>query len=44
VTVKKSEIKTRENAPSGMPSGLAELLSKGELRDLVEYVASLTEN
>ncbi|HEX5176196.1 MAG TPA: HEAT repeat domain-containing protein, partial [Chthoniobacteraceae bacterium] len=44
VTVKKTEIKTRENAPSGMPSGLGELLTKRELRDLVEYVASLVEN
>jgi quinoprotein glucose dehydrogenase len=44
VTVKKAEIKTRENAPSGMPSGLGELLTKRELRDLVEYVASLVEN
>jgi quinoprotein glucose dehydrogenase len=43
VTVKKSEIKARENGPSGMPPGLGELLTKRELRDLVEYVASLTE-
>jgi quinoprotein glucose dehydrogenase len=44
VTVKKAEIQARESAPSGMPAGMGELLTKRELRDLVEYVASLTEN
>jgi quinoprotein glucose dehydrogenase len=39
--VKKAEIKSRENAPSGMPPGLGELLSKRDLRDLVEYVSGL---
>jgi quinoprotein glucose dehydrogenase len=41
VTVKKAEIKTRENAPSGMPPGFDHALSRRELRDLVEYVANL---
>lgn len=39
--VKKAEIKLRENAPSGMPPGMGELLTKRELRDILEYVASL---
>ncbi|MEA3208117.1 MAG: quinoprotein glucose dehydrogenase [Chthoniobacter sp.] len=40
-TVKKSDIKSRDPAPSGMPPGLGELLSKRELRDILEYIASL---
>ncbi|HZJ16993.1 MAG TPA: PVC-type heme-binding CxxCH protein [Chthoniobacteraceae bacterium] len=43
VTVAKADIKLRENAPSGMLPNLGELLTKRELRDLVEYVANLTE-
>lgn len=43
VTLKKSEIKTREIAPSGMPPNLAELLTKREIRDIIEYLASLKE-
>lgn len=42
-TVKKAEIKSRENAPSGMPPGLGEMLTKRELRNVLEYVASLTK-
>ncbi len=41
VTLKKSEIKTREVAPSGMPPNMADVLTKREIRDLVEYLASL---
>ena len=41
VKVKKADIKSRENAPSGMPPGFDQLLSKRDLRDLVEYVSSL---
>ena len=41
VTLKKSDIKTREMAPSGMPPNMADMLTKREIRDLVEYVASL---
>lgn len=40
-TIKKADIKTRENAPSGMPPGLGELLSKRDLRDIVEFLAGL---
>ncbi len=40
-TVKKADIKSRDNAPSGMPSNMADLLTKRELRDILEYVASL---
>ena len=43
VTVAKADIKLRENAPSGMLPNLGELLTKREIRDLVEYVAGLTE-
>ncbi len=39
--VKKADIKARENAPSGMPPGLGELLSKRDLRDILEYVSGL---
>jgi quinoprotein glucose dehydrogenase len=38
--LEKSRIKTRESGPSGMPP-LAAVLSKREIRDLVEYLASL---
>lgn len=40
-TIKKADIKQRDMAPSGMPPGFGDLLSKRELRDVVEYVASL---
>ena len=36
----KAKIKSREFGPSGMPP-LAAVLSKRELRDLVEYLSSL---
>ncbi len=41
VAVKKSEIAKRESAPSGMPEIYATLLSMRELRDVVEYMATL---
>ena len=41
VTLKKSEVKSRDNAPSGMPPGMGDLLTKRDIRDLVEFVASL---
>jgi quinoprotein glucose dehydrogenase len=40
-TIKKADVKQRDTAPSGMLPNLAELLSKRELRDLVEYCATL---
>ncbi len=40
-TVKKKDIKAREQGASGMPDGLAEILTRRELRDLVEFLATL---
>lgn len=39
--VKKTDIKQRDTAPSGMLPNLADLLTKRELRDIVEYCATL---
>ncbi len=41
ITLAKSQIKNRENAPSGMIPGLGEMLTRRELRDVMEYVYSL---
>lgn len=41
VTVKKSDIRDRWLGPSPMPEGIWQLLSKQELRDLIEFVATL---
>ena len=41
VEVKKSNIAKRDSAPSGMPEIYGAILTKSELRDLVEYLASL---
>ena len=41
VTVKKRDIAQRTTAPSPMPEGLADALGKRDLRNLVEYLASL---
>jgi quinoprotein glucose dehydrogenase len=43
VEVKKSEIVKREGAPSGMPEIYQTVLSKSQLRDVVEYMAGLKE-
>ena len=40
VTVKKSDVAKRERGASGMPPELANVLSKQDLRNLVEYLAS----
>ena len=40
-TVQKADIKQRDNAPSGMLPNIADLLTRRELRDIIEYVASL---
>ena len=40
VTIKKSEITARERGISSMPEGMAALLSRRDLRDLVEYLAN----
>ncbi len=41
--VKKADIARRESAPSSMPEIYGAVLSASELRDLVEFLASLTE-
>ncbi|MDQ3624661.1 MAG: HEAT repeat domain-containing protein, partial [Verrucomicrobiota bacterium] len=41
VTIKKADVQARENGPSGMPPGMGDLLTRREIRDLMEYVASL---
>jgi len=41
ITVKKADIKQRDKAPSGMLPNLADLITARELRDIIEYVASL---
>jgi quinoprotein glucose dehydrogenase len=40
VTVKKADIKSRNRGLSAMPEGMETLLSKHELRDLVEFLSS----
>ncbi|HEX8912088.1 MAG TPA: PVC-type heme-binding CxxCH protein [Humisphaera sp.] len=42
-TVAKADVDTRERGPSVMPEGLHKALSKRELRDLVEWLASLKD-
>jgi quinoprotein glucose dehydrogenase len=39
VTVKTADIKDRIKGPSGMPPGLQSIVSKSELRDLIEFLA-----
>ena len=41
VKIKKSDITARERGLSSMPEGLVTLLSRRDLRDLIEYLASL---
>jgi quinoprotein glucose dehydrogenase len=41
VKIKKSDITARERGLSSMPEGLSALLSRRDLRDLVEYLSSL---
>ena len=43
INIAKTDIKARERGPSAMPEGLHKALSKHELRDLVEWLASLKE-
>ena len=40
-TVPLTEIKERQTAPSPMLAGMGDLLSRSELRDLIEYLATL---
>jgi quinoprotein glucose dehydrogenase len=44
VEVKKTDIAKREGAPSGMPEIYGAILTKTQLRDVVEYMVSLKEN
>ena len=39
--VKKAEVKERMSLPSAMPPGMGEVLTKRELRDLVQYLSAL---
>lgn len=41
IRVPKADIESRDRGPSAMPEGLHRALSKRELRDLIEYLASL---
>lgn len=41
IVIPKSEVKSRERGPSAMPEGLHAALSKRDLRNLVEWLASL---
>jgi quinoprotein glucose dehydrogenase len=43
IKVKKADIVKRDRGLSGMPEGLGQVLSKRDLRDLVEYLASLKQ-
>ncbi|MCI0537643.1 MAG: hypothetical protein L0Z50_20705, partial [Verrucomicrobiales bacterium] len=40
VIIKKADIKARERGLSAMPEGINSILSKEELRDLIEFLAS----
>jgi quinoprotein glucose dehydrogenase len=39
--VKKADVKERMSLPSAMPPGMGEILTKRELRDLVQYLSAL---
>ena len=39
--VKKSTVKERTSLPSAMPPGMGEILTKREMRDLVQYLSTL---
>lgn len=41
LTIARSQIETRARGVSGMPEGLGEILSKRDLRDLVEFLATV---
>lgn len=41
VTIKKADIETRDKGLSGMPDGMAEILTRQELRNLIEYLDSV---
>ena len=39
--IKKADITTREKGQSGMPEGFGAILTKQEIRNLVEFIATL---
>jgi len=41
IRIRKSEITSREKGLSGMPEGLGQLLSRQELRDVLEFLGTL---
>jgi ABC-type uncharacterized transport system ATPase subunit len=41
VKLKKSDIASRDKGLSGMPEGLGQLLSRQELRDVIEFLGTL---
>jgi hypothetical protein len=41
VKVAKKDIESRDKGLSAMPEGMGELLTKREIRDLVEFLATL---
>jgi putative heme-binding domain-containing protein len=41
VRLAKAEVKSRERGVSGMPEGFGELLTRFELRDVVEFLGTL---
>lgn len=41
VTIAKKDVETRRQGGSGMPEGVGELISKRDLRDLVEFLSTL---
>ena len=41
VTLDKKDLRTRNRGPSGMPEGFGEVLTRFELRDLVEFLGTL---
>lgn len=41
VTIKKADVKQRDNAPSGMLPNIADLITPRELRDIVAYLTTL---
>ncbi|RXK54873.1 c-type cytochrome [Oleiharenicola lentus] len=43
VTLPAAEVKSVESAPSGMPEVVAYVLTKSEIRDVVAYLATLTQ-
>jgi hypothetical protein len=39
--LKKSDVQSRQKALSPMPEGMGQILSKSDLRDLIEFLSSL---